>query len=101
MGYRLHYAQHYNPNWQGGFFGGMPNEWDALFHAKLEEDGWKAEYSDEYEVSRDVLYKYIETLHDNPDEKNEFFKELTNKEVMDILSEFMKSDDEYIRIEWF
>lgn len=109
MGYRLHYAQHYDPKWEGGYFNWDQEKWHNLFMAKFYDNGWTNEENTEYEVERDDVKAYIKELHDeDPNKKNEFFPDTdgpdsgyTNEQVVEILEEILTSDDDSIRIEWF
>lgn len=100
MGHRLHFAQHFDPKWEGGMFNRDQNQWDELFYAKFWENGWYDE-SNAYEVYRDDVKAYIEEIRVSPEVKNEFIVDYTNEQVADNLEEILTSDDDNIRIEWF
>lgn len=104
MGYRLHYAQHYAPKWEGGYFNWKSEEFAQLFHDKFEENGWINDAEDEAEVYRPDVEKYIQELLKKPQEINEYFdgdEGYTNTEVAEAFTEILKSDDDNIRLEWF
>ncbi len=110
MGMRLHYAQHYAPQWEGGYFNWDADKWDALFRAKFRDNGWSNEDETEYEVDRQDILAYIEELHDEkPEAKNEFFHDdegepnsgYTNEQIVQILEEILTSEDDTIRLEFF
>lgn len=110
MGMRLHYAQHYAPEWKGGYFNWDSERWDDLFHSKFYENGWAKEDMSEYEVFRGDIKDYIKEIRRLPaDDFNEFFPNddkyqtngYTNEQVIEVLEELLLSDDEHIRLEWF
>lgn len=110
MGYRVHYAQHYAPEWKGGYFNWNIEQWNDLFFARFSEGGWKDEHSDIYEVFRGDVEAYVKELKElKPEDKNEYFPDVagepnsgyTNQEIINILEEILTSDDEYIRLECF
>lgn len=108
MGYRLHYAKHFDPQWQGGLFNHDSEKWSELFYAKFNENGWINDEGDQCEVYRADLESYIAELAKlKPNAKNEFFAgadgaSYTNKELATELQEILNgSEDEYIRMEWF
>lgn len=112
MGYRLHYAQHYHPSWQGGYFNWDIDKWEDLFCEKFYPNGWRSENEDMYEVQRIDVQKYVDELKKLPAEDfNEFFPNdftdkqqpngYTNKQVIEILEEILLSDDDTIRLECF
>ena len=110
MGMRLHFAQHYDPQWQGGYFNWGGEQWDELFYAKFEENGWRSEDESYYEIQREDVKEYIADLKKLPgDDKNEFFPDeeghsnsgYTNDQIIYILEEILTSDDDNIRLEFF
>jgi hypothetical protein len=102
MSIRLHYAQHFEPDWKGGYFGRDSEAWDSLFQDRFAENGWQGEYGSlQYEVDRDDLLAYRDGIILSPREKNQYFTDYTNEQVAANLSEVLKSDDDKIRLEWF
>ncbi len=101
MGSRLHYAQHYNPEFKGGFFNRDHAAWEKLFMDKFAENGFNDEQN-EYEVERTDLQAYVDELKLLPDQhKNEYFTDYTNEMIIQQLEEVLTSDDDTIHIEWF
>jgi hypothetical protein len=108
MGYRLYYAQHYDPDWQGGYFNRDFDAWERLFDEKFAENGWHAENADIFEVSRADLQGYVNDLKELPaSDQNEFFgnekdpsEGYTNEQIIEILEEILTSDDDTIHIEF-
>lgn len=109
MGYRLHYAKHYAPQWEGGYFNWKVEQWDNLFFEKFYQNGWKAENADEYEAQRSDIEAYIKELKElKPSDANEFFpghnadNRYTNKEVIEVLEQILeRCEDDSIHMEWF
>lgn len=111
MGYRLHYAQRYAPEWEGGYFNWDMDKWEDLFFARFNENGWKDENSDIFEVFRGDLEEYIKEIEGNPEDFNEFFPNddsdkqqpngYTNAQIIEVLREILTSDDDNIRLECF
>lgn len=108
MGYRLHFAQHYAPEFKGGAFNQRSEEWNDLFFAKFDENGWTNDENSEFEVLRSDVTAYIEELKKLPqDDTNEYFPKhgsetkYSNKDVIGILEDILTSDDDTIRLEWF
>jgi hypothetical protein len=103
LGYRLHFAKHFEVNWQGGFFSSdsvLPFE--QLYYDKFYENGWKEEYADVFEVDRTDLTAYVKHLSTlKPKGKNKYFKEDTNEQIIGVFEEVLTSDDDVIRLEWF
>jgi hypothetical protein len=110
MGYRLYFAQHFNPDWKGGFLNRDFDKWDVLFYEKFSDNGYKDEDSSIYDIERKDVENYIEELKTLPsNDKNKFFQDdddepdsgYTNAQVIEILETILTSDDDTIRIEWF
>ena len=110
MGYRLHFAKHYAPKWEGGYFNWDLEKWQDLFYSKFYENGWKSEYEDIYEVDRKDVQDYIDEIKELfPEDKNEFFPDekdekdsgYTNKQIIEILEDILTSEDDLIRLECF
>lgn len=104
MGYRLHYAQHFEPNWQGGYFNWKSNLFADLVRAEF-ETAWYNDDESEFELERDDIVAYVKKLGKNPNAKNKFLSNtddpVTNKEMIEVFNEILKSDDNSIRLEWF
>lgn len=108
MGYRLYFAQHYDPDWKGGFFNRDFDGWENLFDTKFAENGWRAEGADIFEVDRSDLQGYVNDLKEMPaSAQNEFFgnedspsEGYTNEQIIEVLEEILTSDDDMIRIEF-
>lgn len=101
MGYRLHFARCYKPDWEGGFFNGDYDGWLNLFSDKFIANGWANESEDQFEVWRDDIDDYIESIKDSPQDKNEYFEDYTNEQIVGIMKQCLVSYDEFIRMEWF
>lgn len=102
MSYNLHYAKSYHPDWQLAL--GDPEAWDALYFAKFrdEDDSWNNEGNSEFEVSGETFRKYIKELLKDPTKQNEFYKESTNAELAQDLTNIVEGcQDEIVHMEWF
>lgn len=107
MGYRLYFAQHYAPDWKGGYFNHNFDNWELLFDAKFAENGWRAESEDQFEVERADVKAYVEELKKLLyGDINEFFPKdsedsgYTNAQIIELLEQILTSDDDTIRIEF-
>lgn len=107
MGYRLHYAQHYEPKWEGGYFNWKSEEFAQLVYTEFEASFWLNEDNSGCELERADIEKYIEKLLKDPNSVNPYFDSVsiedcyTNKEVAEAFTEILKSDDNTIHMEWF
>lgn len=102
MGYRLHYAQHYAPEWRGGYFNWGADKFAELFNDKFDESGWHSDNDDEFEIDRSDIENYLKELDALPaEDTHEYFSDYTNKEVADVFREILQSEDAVIRLEWF
>lgn len=103
MGYRLHYAKHFAPDWQGGYFsGGEVDAFERLYYSRFAENGWMNEHEDQCEIDRDDIARYILHLKKlKPENKNYYMKDYTNAEFIEIMEDLLNSEDEMIRMEWF
>lgn len=103
MGARLHYAQHFDPDWQGGFFNRDLDAWDKLYEDKFVENGWRDENNlSHYAVARHDLVDYLSQLeYDGVGEMNEYFTDYTNQQVIDLLTQVLTSDDDLIHVSWY
>lgn len=112
MGYRLHYAQHYDPAWEGGFFNRDLDKWDNLFHERFEFNGWKEEGQDDYQVLRADVQDYVNELQGkDPEAFNQYFTNddadkdqpngYTNAQIIEVLESILTSDDDDIHLTCF
>ena len=105
MGYRLHYAQSYQPQWKGGYFNWQSDCFASLVRSEFEQNYWMNEDETACELGRKDIHKYIKKLLNNPDQPNKYFEgqtdQPTNKEVAEVFSLILQSDDETIHMEWF
>lgn len=102
MGARLHYAQHFDPDWQGGFFNRDQQAWDNLFEDKFVENGWRdGKNTAHYAVDRNDLVDYLASLDLERDVHNEYFEDYTNEQVIDLLTQVLTSDDDLIHVSWY
>lgn len=104
MGYRLHYAKHYDPDWRGGFFSGEDaSQFENLYFDKFSGNGWSSENEDIFEIDRIDMKVYADSLKKlDPSRKNKYMTDYTNAELAQILEDILEgTEDEIIRIEWF
>lgn len=105
MSQRLHYAQTYQPKWEGGYFGGQSDDFASLVYGEFENNYWMNDQETACELDRTDINEYIKKLLKNPDEPNKYFEgqtdQPTNKQVAEVFSLILQSDDDTIHMEWF
>lgn len=102
MGYYLHYAKHYAPDWETAL--GNVDAWSNLYFEKFrdEDDSWNNDEDSEFEVSKDSFKKYIKELLASPDDVNEFYTDTTNAELAADLQNIVDGcQDEVVHMECF
>jgi len=103
MGYRVHYAKKYEVDWFGGYLNWDNENWDNFVGNELVES-WQSEQSDDCEINKKELKKYINKINRHLETTNKYFSKYTNKEISEVLTEMLDNSDknnDYIRIRWF
>lgn len=106
MSNQLYYASEYKVKWEGGFFNYKEPDFSAL------TDEYFSDFLSYYDVEKcegelhkSDIQNFINDLKElDPDDMNEFFEDLLNKDVLIVFEDMLAKSDkdlDYVKVTWF